>query len=420
MSRHRRAPAYPAAALILIHFAAASARAGEPAPLRLDEVVAAVRKNNPAIAERRHLGEAAARRPGAVQPEDPTVSLDWWQQPVDFATVPLMLSVRQPIPWSSKLGLRREVAAAEARVAGRDTDELERRLVADAKRAYFDLALAERSLAINDRMRALGQHIVEITDALYRVGKAAQPDLFRAQSELLVVDNERLDLERARDEAAARLNALLDRPPETPVGATVTPLGVVALPSEAELVARALADRPDVRRAQAMLGAAESRRALANKERLPEVAVSAGYMLNVRGVDMFTVGVSTTLPIFGARRAHALDDVGTAEIAAARSALDAARRQCALDVHLALLQLETASRHVRLHADKLVPLADVSLESAEASYRSGRVGFLTVLDAARVVRQHHLDHQRFLADYRRRLADLEQALGSDLDMGDAS
>ena len=72
-----------------------------------------------------------------------------------------------------------------------------------------------------------------------------------------------------------------------------------------------------------------------------------------------------------------------------------------------------ALRHERLHSEKLIPLSELSLQSALAAYQSDRIDFFSVLDAARMVRDHHLNHERYLIEYQKRLADLELAVGED-------
>jgi outer membrane protein TolC len=153
---------------------------------------------------------------------------------------------------------------------------------------------------------------------------------------------------------------------------------------------------------------------VARRDAHPELAVWAGYMVNLRGVDTFTAGVSTTLPIFSSRRRDALVAAAEAELQARRATLDAARRRAEADVHVALLQMLAAQRHEKLHAEKLIPLAELSLQSAQAAYQNDRIDFFSVLDAARMVRDHHLNHERYLVEYEKRLADLELAIGGDL------
>lgn len=386
-----------------------------PSPLTVNAVVELLRKNNPEVAELRALADAAGARPRQVsQLDDATLSLEWWQQPIDFATVPIMLMVRQPLPWPGKLRARREVAARDVATARDQVGDVERKLEARAKGALYDLVFAERALAINDRDRTLVEAMVHSVEAKYRVGKAPQASLLKTEEDLLTVANQRLDLERDRDEARARLNMLLDRP----TAATLPPVALsdsaVSLPSEAQLVAMAEVHRPDIKLATDAIASAQAKLALARRESNPELAVWAGYMVNIRGTDTFTAGVSTTLPVFSSRRRSAAMESATAEWVAARAALQAANRRAESEVRTALLQIDAALRHERLHSEKLIPLSELSLQSALAAYQNDRIDFFSVLDAARMVRDHHLNHERYLIDYHKRLAELELAVGRDL------
>src|SRR5262249_30180046 len=127
-----------------------------------------------------------------------------------------------------------------------------------------------------------------------------------------------------------------------------------------------------------------------------------------------TLGLSSTLPAFSTMKKRAAVEESRAELEAARRALEAARRAAEVEVQTALLRLESSARHVNLHADQLVPLADPTLQSPQAPYPAGRLDFSAVLEAARMVRDHHLNHLKFLVEYERRLADLEQIVGGEV------
>src|SRR5688500_7260429 len=119
-----------------------------PSPLPLAHVLERVRAKNPQLAEKKKLAAAAAIRPRLIQPPDPMLMLEWWQQPVDFSMVPIMLTLKQPLPILGTLKQRRELARREAAASSDEANEIEQRTVGEARRAYFELALAESSLAI--------------------------------------------------------------------------------------------------------------------------------------------------------------------------------------------------------------------------------------------------------------------------------
>jgi outer membrane protein TolC len=412
MSTHSR-PLVSYVAVALICFGRAAFAADDlPSPVRLGDVLEAVERNNPELAERRRMYEAATRRPAAtVWPDDPMAMLEWWQQPVNFSTVPIMLTLRQPIPIVAKLHARRDLAERQARTARDEVDEVARRIETNAKRAYFELVLADRNARQNDAVRALVENLVHVVDARYRVGLAVQADLLKAQGELLMLENERLDFERDRQTATTTLNRLMDRRPDAPLGPTASEPDLVSLPPANELVERALATRPALRRVQDAVGEAKARLALEQKENLPELAAWGAYQWNIHGVDNFTVGFQTSLPIFSTLRKRSLTSAAELEVQAAAKAVEASRRDTEAAVRTVLLELDSAARHVRLHADRLVPLSELTLQSSLASYEAGRVDFPSVLEAARAVREHHRDHIKYLVEYERRLAELEQLVG---------
>lgn len=394
-----------------------SGRADEPPPLTLEALLREVRARNPSVRGARERAEAASLRPRALGlPEDVGVSVEWWQQPVDFSMVPLMVTVRQDIPYPRTLRLEREVGEHAARGVAEQAEAALATALAEARVAYFELLRAERSLTVNDQVQAILERVVQVADASYRSGKAEQADVFRAQAELLEAAGERYDYEQACADATARLDALLDRPPETPIAVAASGADATeSLPPIDELVREALARRPELRGVAASLDEERSRVELARRDRLPRLSGWAGYMVNVHGTDAFTLGVGTTLPIFAGRRSRVEEQVARAELRSMEAARDELRRRTEAAVRGAVAGARAAAAHVRLHADKLVPLAELTLRSAETSYASGRGNFQAVLDAARMVRAHHLDHLRYLVEYQRQLAELYRLTGHDLD-----
>src|SRR5205814_2249343 len=82
--------------------------------------------------------------------------------------------------------------------------------------------------------------------------------------------------------------------PWAPLPPVAVPTGPVKLPGDAELMRLAVENRPEVKLAADAIHEADAKLALARRDANPELAVWAGYMVNIRGVDTFTTGESTT------------------------------------------------------------------------------------------------------------------------------
>jgi outer membrane protein, heavy metal efflux system len=71
-----------------------------------------------------------------------------------------------------------------------------------------------------------------------------------------------------------------------------------------------------------------------------------------------------------------------------------------------------SERVVRLYEEKILPAAQRSLEAAQANYSAGgTLDFLRLLDAERQLNTQREMYHQAVADYHRRLAELERAVG---------
>ena len=66
---------------------------------------------------------------------------------------------------------------------------------------------------------------------------------------------------------------------------------------------------------------------------------------------------------------------------------------------------------MQLYEQKIIPAAQRSLDSAIANYTSGKLDFLRLLDAERQVNTQREMYYQSIAEYHRRLAELERAVG---------
>jgi outer membrane protein TolC len=83
--------------------------------------------------------------------------------------------------------------------------------------AYYDLFLAQKSREIVEKNKNLLQQFAEISEARYKVGRAAQQDVLKAQVEVSRLLDRLAVLDREHETAWVRINTLLYRPPETSI-----------------------------------------------------------------------------------------------------------------------------------------------------------------------------------------------------------
>ncbi len=387
------------------------------APVRLSDLLAEARKNNPDLRAAAAQARAAA---SSVSPagalDDPMLMVQFWNMPVDLSTVPVMVQLSQPLPLGGKRAARRDSAEAQARVARADAATKARDVEAEVAKAYFDLFMADRTLEVDGDIERTLRSLSAAAEARVTAGKSDQVDSLKAEGQLLKLRADEEIAAADRAVASARLVALLNRDPGAQLGPTTIPAIVPALPPELALRERALRERPELASVEAAIAGAHAQLRLAGAERTPDLSVFLGEMHAFRqpGVaDFLFVGVQGNLPVFSGSKNRPRIEAARAQLDGATEGERSLRNRIAAEVGQAHARVRSEERQVELH-HRLIPLARQTLESAIASYSAGRIDFLTVLDSERDLQMHELDLATHLAAYEQRVADLERAVGAEL------
>ena len=371
----------------------AGARASLSDP-QLEKLVAEALANAPEIVSSRANLEAARRRiTPAGTLADPFVSTTYQNDgrslslgKAEGSFIGIMAS--QAVPWPGKLRLAGEIAASEAKEIERGTvGRTELTLEARVRNAWYDLVLARAIDRIIEDRRAAATQIEASARQRYSAGLGVQQDVLRAQVELARIDELKASQAATIASRAAELNRLIGAPQDRSIA---TPSGLpeeAPVPAVADLIAASAARSPELAATAQAIDTGKIRVDLARKNFLPDFSVNAGSMY--RGSfemgPMWQVGVGVSLPIWIERR----QQNQLAEAQAVVRGRTADKDTVALDLELRtrerIAQLEASSRIAALYRDKVLPLDDLSLESALASYQSGKVPFITVLDALNTV-----------------------------------
>jgi outer membrane protein TolC len=378
--------------------------------------VRAVLRSNPTIESARQGWRAAlARVRQAGTFEDPMLDLGIAPLSIASSRVPVgyEIAISQRLPWFGKRSLEEAVSDAEAEAAKSDYESMQRELALAAVVLYDQYFIAARSLEINAHHVELMRAIRDSATAQFSSGRGAAQDALQAESELAHMEHDSVILASQRDVTVAQMNELLHRAPELQLP---PPPSELALPPALEanakqLEAEAVERRSEVAAARHRARAEQARAERAAREYYPDFTVSTSYssmweMLEHR----WMVGLGFNLPLQTGKRGGAADEAAAAraqfESEAARLT-DSARTQ----VFVSLKQLDESRHVLALFDERLVPLAEDQLDAARAGFISSRNPFVSVVDAERNLRRVNLDYQMARADYDRRFAELERALG---------
>jgi cobalt-zinc-cadmium efflux system outer membrane protein len=312
---------------------------------------------------------------------------------------------------------RLRIEGAEAGVASAKEEERDvlRQLRAAVKHAFFDVLHDERQLDFAHANQERYDKIAALNERRFKGGDLAEAEFRKIQLEQLKYFAQVEAAQRGLSESRQLLGRLLG------IGDAVTASGQLAVPvinlTGQDLIAVAMANRPDAAALQRERERAALALQLAKRERYPDVTVGVDYTHSefvIAGDNRNTVGFgfSVPLPVLNQNQG----EIAKADVALRQADNDLARLRLDLtqEVHNALVAYQGAERLRHTFESGYLDRAKITVDAAEASYRVGAALLIELLDAERTYTATETDYVDAVAAARASVTALEKAIGKDL------
>jgi len=384
-------------------------------------------RENPDLAQMQARAQAMAAIPsqmGALP--DPEISFNAMSLPVDtFSTrqedmTQLGAGISMAIPFPGKLALREQAAAFEAEAATQNTNEVRLRLLSEVKTTWWLIFYLDRALGIVDSNHALLQQFIQIARSKYEVGEGLQQDVLLAQLEFSKLLDQQLMLKASRRNAAASLNALLDKPANEEVRLPEkVDLQLPAIMQESQLYQQAEASRAVLEGNRQGINAAQSRLELAKKDLLPDFNVGASYGARDdmpsgdRRADLLSLNLSMNVPIFAAQKQAKAVDQRTSELMQEKYALQDQWNKVRSQISQGYNDYRRAKDQVVLFETGIVPQARQTVASMLAGYQVNKVDFLNLVRSQITLFEYETQYWKAFTEANQALAQLSSAVGKE-------
>lgn len=390
------------------------------APLSVDEAVAAALENNPEIrAAVRRLSLAQMKTATARSLDDPLLMMRDWDTPLrrpwDLNQAQLMVSLQQTFPSRQKRDQRARLAEDDAGIAANDLETLRQEVSVEVRKTSTDLMRNADEVRLQGRQSSLLKEALASALAEYTTGKAPQADVLRAQMALTRLNERLIELEEERDNARAKLNALMGRSPDEAIEIAGSYALPTALPSIEELEYTAIEHRPEMADMRTRIAKSRDEAKLTRLAMKPDFTVGVGYMLMPAGSmarNAYMGELSMNLPWLNrerhdgeAKQADAATDVSQAE-------LDARASTVFLEIREAQIEVLAAKKRVKLYRDTLLPQAEASFKASTAAYQNNRAEFMSLIDAQNLLLDIQTAYYKASAATDEGTAQLERAIGA--------
>jgi outer membrane protein, heavy metal efflux system len=414
-----------AAVLAALSLLPVPGRAQETAPPlpaeRLADLVSELMKVNPELQSAQAAARAAWSQAGVEGGlEAPQVGVDYFQTPVSAFPDPLKNNLetdyfaQQEVMFPGRLIALGTAENRRAAMLEQSARQQAQRLVRNLKSAYYELYEIDRKLYINRQNLELMQRLQEIARKQYELGLGNQSDVLRAQTEVTALQSTHLILAQSRQSRLADFDALLNRPPDAPLGVIPDPVWSEKTWTWAQLRPLAEKNQPELQAAWWGVERARAEHGAAFWGFFPDL-MAKGMYKDMRGVgdNFWSLMVGITLPIapWSVPKTIARYQQTGAGVDQAGADLRQTQNLVQAQLQQSLARVTANQALAALTEKTLLVQAEQTLQSTLSAYQNGKRDFMTLLDAYRTLWMARENQVMAVKNLMTSLADLEQAVG---------
>jgi outer membrane protein, heavy metal efflux system len=351
-----------------------------PSPLSLADVVRIATERRDEIQAARARARAGEARPTIVSAlADPMISPALDHLPFMWGGADVSVTIEQQIPLSGIRGHRRTAALADLDRLRAEVNRAALDVAIDAANAYLMLQERRRTAALLTEQVAFARDVVSAANSRYASGSGPQSDVLRAEVEVARLEAVASALIGELRASEAMLNTTLALESDMPVPDLAETVPMQPVPSWS-VIKTALTSRPELAAGRAEIARAEAEVQVMRDMYRPMATIRTGPAYTMAEGRGWMAMVGLSLPIWrGKLRA------GVAEAEAMRAMSEADLRAMARmiegDAAVAVGQLQSARDRQAALTSNVLPRARLAIEPAVASYASGQLPLVSVIEA---------------------------------------
>jgi multidrug efflux system outer membrane protein len=290
-----------------------------------------------------------------------------------------------------KLRNATQAAAMEYMASVEGRNFLLTNLVAEVANSYYELMALDNQLENLDQNIQIQRDALAITKELRNFGRATSLAVNRFEAEVSKNESERYVIRQQIVDTENRLNLLLGRMPQPITRASETLMRREPALVQAGIPSQLLENRPDIRKAELELAAADLNIAVAKANFYPSFAIRAGvgfeafdpdYLLDTPASLMYAVTGDVVAPLINRNAIIALyQNASAAQIQAAYD-YEQTVITAFSEVSTKVAEIENLQQNYQLKTSQVAALTS-SVEVANQLFTAARADYLEVLLAQR-------------------------------------
>ncbi len=411
--------------LLLLFPLSFSSAQPEESLLSVDRLVEEALQSNPEILAAKSKWEVYKEKvPQAAALEDPMVGFGIINLPTNFSfrdedMTMKEFSISQKLPFPGKRPLMKEMAEKEAEAVATEIQGKIHQVIKEIKIAYYELSHVYRATEVIQRNKEILETFAKIAESRYSVGEGIQQDVIKAHVEVSKMVDELIMLGQRKRALEAKINALLNRPPETAMGKPEEVILKKFSFTIEELQKMAMDMNPTLKGMKKMIEMKQKSYDLAKREYYPDFNLRFAYGQRDNGPDMkrrdmLTGMFEINIPIFYKSKQDRKVAEVKADIQAAEAQYRAMKNEISFMITDMASMIQRVERQLDLYKTGIIPQASLQINSAMSAYRVNKADFMTLLDGQMTLYKYELEYHQALTEYERNVASLGAAIGKQL------
>ena len=315
----------------------------------------------------------------------------------------------QEIVTTGKLRLGRSVAGWEVRQARFGLSKQQYAVLNAVRIGYYETLVAQRTVEVNEKLVAISDEFVQLTEKLGAAKEVSQADVLQARIEAEQTDLNLVTARHRYQTAWGRLAATIGHGDMAP-----TPLsGEIERNTpnlqQHELLNQILEGSPELAAARAAVQRARCNVALQCAERIPNFEISTAVKRDYGSeYTIADFGLAMPIPIYNRNQGNIVS--AQAELTSAVREV----RRIELDLHARFIaafeEYAIARQHVQSYTETILPNARKSLQMIKVGYQEGEFDYLKLLTAQRTYFSANLEYLSNLGELWTQSVELEGML----------
>ena len=373
------------------------------------------------------LGAASSRIEQGTNLPDPMLTFGLMNMPTNsfsFTQEPMtgkLIGLSQAIPYPGGLSAAADVKSVDTLIVREEIQNVKNEIKKDISNLYYELQFVREEQKLNNQRKQLLHQILEVVKIKYEVGNASMQNIIKVEVELTRVTDKIEVLNGKENSLLAEINSILLRKENQSVDSKNSSNYELNPIDFEPLLNSAMNNQPNLNAIKFSEQKANLMEEQAEYEFYPNFNLGVQYsqrdnnkLTGMDYKDFLSVVAGISLPInYGGKKTAKVNEAKYLQ-SLYQQAYQSSIQELSGSISVIQTKISELLARNKLNSNRLLPLAEQSLNVSLADFQVGKIDFVNVLNAEKEILNVKTDLIKIETDYKKNIVMLEYLVGSDL------